>query len=543
MYFKSESSNQVVRESSRRNPVCHSIDVHSISSTPEPATHSLIVPVWLHHEDTPDSKFMVYGLLNDQSDACFIKQTALDKLGIEGPEVNLKLSTVLAEEEITSQKINGLVVRGVSENTEISLPRTYSRDIIPAKRSQIPRPETARKWPHLKRIADFLMPYNDNLDVSLLLGINCAPAIKPREIIPGNDDDPYAKRTALGWGIIGMTAPDAAGNDDGVRVNRIVSCEVPFSPRKICHFALKTHTREILTPAQVNHLFELDFNEPRLADQALSHEDRTFMSKVSKSIHQRCDGHYEMPLPFKQESVALPNNKEVALNRLSRLKKKLKTDRKYRKDYLAFMSNLIECGHAERVPAEEAEMKNGQVWYIPHHGVYHPKKPDKIRVVFDCSVEFSGESLNRHLLQGPDQTNNLVGVLCRFRQKPVAVMCDIEGMFHQVHVNLEHCNFLCFLWWENGNIDSEPKEYRMTVHLFGATSSPGCANFALKKVASDYEDQCGAEAADFIRNNFYVDDSLRSVSTPEAATRSRPLRCWAGRADSTFTSLFPTTRL
>ena len=111
------------------------------------------------------------------------------------------------------------------------------------------------------------MPYNDNLDVSLLLGLNCTRAIKPREIIPGNDDNPYAKRTAVGWGIIGMTTPDATGNHDGVRVNRIVSREVLFTPRKICHFALKTHTREILTLAQVNHLFELDFNEPRLADK------------------------------------------------------------------------------------------------------------------------------------------------------------------------------------------------------------------------------------------------------------------------------------
>ena len=31
------------------------------------------------------------------------------------------------------------------------------------------------------------------------------------------------------------------------------------------------------------------------------------------------------------------------------------------------MSNLIECGPAERVPTEEVVMKNGQVWYIPHH--------------------------------------------------------------------------------------------------------------------------------------------------------------------------------
>ena len=45
-------------------------------------------------------------------------------------------------------------------------------------------------------------------------------------------------------------------------------------------------------------------------------------------------------------------------------------------------------------------------------------------------------------------------------------MCDVEGMFHQVNVDVEHRNFLRFLWWENGNLDSNPVEYRMTVHLF-----------------------------------------------------------------------------
>ena len=70
----------------------------------------------------------------------------MDKLGVSGPEVHLKLSTVLAQEMISSRKITGLVVRGVYESAEIPLPRTYTRDIIPAKSSQIPRPETARKW-------------------------------------------------------------------------------------------------------------------------------------------------------------------------------------------------------------------------------------------------------------------------------------------------------------------------------------------------------------------------------------------------------------
>lgn len=58
---------------------------------------------------------MVYALLDDKSDACFVKQTALEKLGVDGPEIHLKLSTVLAQETITSQKITGLVVHGVDE--------------------------------------------------------------------------------------------------------------------------------------------------------------------------------------------------------------------------------------------------------------------------------------------------------------------------------------------------------------------------------------------------------------------------------------------
>ena len=39
--------------------------------------------------------------------------------------------------------------------------------------------------------------------------------------------------------------------------------------------------------------------------------------------------------------------------------------------------------------------------------------------------------------------------------------------------------FVSFLWWEDGDATKDPQEYRITVHLFGATSSLGCANFAL----------------------------------------------------------------
>ena len=47
----------------------------------------------------------------------------------------------------------------------------------------------------------------------------------------------------------------------------------------------------------------------------------------------------------------------------------------------------------------------GRTWCLPHHGVYHPHKPSKLRVVFDCSAELNGRGFNKELLAGPDLAN------------------------------------------------------------------------------------------------------------------------------------------
>ena len=64
-------------------------------------------------------------------------------------------------------------------------------------------------------------------------------------------------------------------------------------------------------------------------------------------------------------------------------------------------------------------------------------------------------------------------------------------------------------------MSKDPQVYRMTVHLFGAASSPGCFNFAQKTTADDNEAAIGSAAAEFLRRNFYVDDTLKSVASIE----------------------------
>ena len=232
---------------------------------------------------------------------------------------------------------------------------------------------------------------------------------------------------------------------------------------------------------------------------------------MEEGIERTRNGHYEMPLAFKERPV-LPDNHSMALTRLEHLKRKFLKDSRYKEDYVKFMNEVLRRGDAE-----EASMlaQQGVKWYIPHHGVYHPKK-NKIRVVFDCSARFKGTSLNDHLLSGPDLTNSLVGILCSFRKYPYAISCDVEKMFHQFMVRENDSDYLRFLWWRNGDVEKEPKEYRMKVHLFGATSSPGCASYGLKHMACQ-EKEAHPSAAQFIMHDFYVDDGLTSVESAKQA--------------------------
>ena len=119
-------------------------------------------------------------------------------------------------------------------------------------------------------------------------------------------------------------------------------------------------------------------------------------------------------------------------------------------------------------------------------------------------------------------TNQLIGELIRFRQNSVAVMADIETMVHQVCVEEEYHDYLRFLSWPNGDITKEPVDFQMCVHLQGATSSPSCANYALRETAKTYKDEFGEDAANTFIRNFYVDDMLKSCPDSQSAIKMIP---------------------
>ena len=217
-----------------------------------------------------------------------------------------------------------------------------------------------------------------------------------------------------------------------------------------------------------------------------------------------------MNLPVK-EGTKLPDDKMMAEKRLSYLKHKMEKDNDHKQEYVAFMKKYIDKGYAEEVDQQKLKGPDGTTWYLPH-----PTKK-KLRVVFDCAAKHRGVSLNNVLLQGPSLTNNLIDVLFRFREGQIAVSGDIEGMFLQVRVLPAQRDYLRFLWWPDGDTTVDPKIYRMCCHLFGATSSPAVASFALQYAAKQNEGEHSGRAVKTVKSDFYVDDCLMSVDTVDHA--------------------------
>ncbi len=249
------------------------------------------------------------------------------------------------------------------------------------------------------------------------------------------------------------------------------------------------------------------------------------------------DGHYTLPIPFKEHPPRLPNNYTMAKHRLNLLGKRLKKDLTLRQKYTEGIRDSLLKGYAEEVV--DINREDGCVWYLPHHPVLHPRKPEKVRIVFDCAARYQGTSLNDHVHQGPDLTSKLLGVLLKFRQEPVALNADIESMFYQVRVPSDERDVLRFLWWEDNDPDKPPKHYRMMAHLFGGVWSPSAANFALQRVAEDNHGNFSDDTVETLKRNFYVDEWhrwLNDLPLLSALTIPRCLR-------STSTSCLLPTQL
>ncbi|XP_045065112.1 uncharacterized protein LOC123482227 [Coregonus clupeaformis] len=241
-------------------------------------THtSSVIPVWLSTTSKPNHEVLVYALLDTQSDTTFILEETAKVLHTKNEPVQLKLSTMSSRNTVVpSRRLTDLQIRGFYSNKIIYLPVTYSREFIPANRDHIPTPETAKAWSHLEHIADEIAPLQ-SCDIGLLIGYNCPQALVPRQVVAGEENEPFAQRTDLGWSVVGYGNPcldfgDAFGISHQVIVKQVTSV-LPNLPNEV-HYVCRTQIKEVVLPTDVIKVLESDFVERASEDNPADHASR-----------------------------------------------------------------------------------------------------------------------------------------------------------------------------------------------------------------------------------------------------------------------------
>ncbi|XP_022345684.2 uncharacterized protein LOC111113788 [Crassostrea virginica] len=457
-----------------------------------------IVPVRVYQVNNPQRFRIVYALVDDQSSHSLATSQFFDYFLPGSFEYQYILSSCGGKIAMSGRRGHGFVIESLDRTHKLELSNVIECNEIPNNRDEIPFPAVAQKYPHLQEIASLIPTLMDDVEIELLIGRDVVTAHHILDQRLGEGDVPIGQRLPLGWVIVGQVCTTDLHYADVVNVNKT--------------FILPNGRPSVFKPCDsMFHIADNPFikteNDEKLA---FSIEDKSFLRVMETGFKKEEDGHWSAPLPFRPNRPTLPNNKSQAMKRARSFDCSLQRDPLKRQHVLEFMDKIFTSGHAEKAPVIPPDQ---ECWYLPMFGVYHPKKPNSIRVVFDSSACHCGLSLNNVLLKGPDLSNSLQGILLRFRQNAIAITADIEQMFHNFRVDEPDRNYLRFIWHQDNDFKKPLDEFRMRVHVFGNSPSPTVATYGLHRSVTD----CEPDVQNFVFNNFYVDDGLISCETEEQA--------------------------
>ena len=447
-----------------------------------------VVPVLV---SGPKGQVETLALLDAGSQMTLCSMKLADSLGLKGRKSSIHMTTMNCTNDLPCFQAD-ITVKALKGGDEVPMQVT-ALERLPVS-CQVPSSKDISQFHYLQDV-EFTKPSTGNNEVTLLIGADVPEVFWVLEERRGERCQPYAIKSLLGWTLLGPVG--ATHNVSSVNVG----------------FVSAGHD-DLMN--EVKRFWELDFGGNLVdsgKDITESVQDRKAREIMESSV-RLVDGHYVMGMPWRLEEPYLPNNRLLALSRLRNLQRKFDRDADYCVRYKAVIQDYIDKGYACQVPPEESVR-----WYLPHHGVIKPHKPEKLRVVFDCAAKYRGTSLNDQLLRGPNFLNSLTGVLSRFREHSIALVADVEAMFHQVRVSKEDCSALGFLWWSSEDHSQDPCDFQMLVHIFGAKSSPSCSSFALRKSATDNAQSFDEETVSTVLRDFYVDDCIKSISDTDQAKR------------------------
>ena len=332
--------------------------------------------------------------------------------------------------------------------------------------------------------------------VDLILGVQYSHLHAEDEMRQGRQFEPVAKRTKLGWYVIGADSSPKSSNVCSVSFVQPVNLQKFYEFETLGIQALQCHCSESATSIEDKRAIEL-------------------MENSCKKKGER----YEIDLPWKKDKALLPNNYALAEKRLFSLERSLRKNDDKARLYNEVINEYERNGWSRQLSKEEVEAKHRPEYYLPHHGVHRPeKKSTPLRIVFDPACQHHGVSLNSFLYKGPCLIGNQLGVLLRFREDVVGLVGDISKMYLQILLS-EEDTFVHRYLWRDLDESQDPKVYALQRVTFGDKPSPDMASFVMIRIANENESQY-PRAAVILKRDRYMDDLINSTKSQGEAEKS-----------------------
>ena len=327
----------------------------------------MTVPVKVRYKNKTTK---TYALLDSGSQRTFCEKELARRLGASGPREVLPIQTLSSGSDpaVVDGMLIPLSVTSLTHGNEVELHEVLTVDAIPL-RAAVPIALEINQMQHLEGVE--LHELQDK-SVGLLIGLDNPALFRPLESRHGKNGEPDAVLTTLGWTLFGTAFSSSQEND-------------------YC-FHVSTLTDRALTTSPYDNVISCGLE----CDN--SKEDRIALEQMERSV-KLVNGHFQLPLLWRDKQTVLPDNRAVAQSRLESLKRRLIRDDQLHQLYAKTMQNYIDHGYAEPVPGD-VEVASRR-WFLPHHSVTNPNKPGKVRIVFDCASRCKGVSLNGVLMQGP----------------------------------------------------------------------------------------------------------------------------------------------
>ncbi|XP_008190090.1 uncharacterized protein LOC103311953 [Acyrthosiphon pisum] len=436
----------------------------------------------LHVQDVAGSPQTVRALIDGGSQISAISANCCQRLGLRAAKWTLPV-TGLSELPVPS--VLGIVDLHIQprDSSQSSMPvRAWVLSSITSDMPTSKLPSTVREKCGDLSLADPL--FDIPAPVEILLGADIYPMVWSHETVSLGHGYPTAFNSIFGWAIVGP----------------LQHIKAP-SPRAL----------PVQISSSVESLMEKFWNveEPEAAPPVFTQEgqcEEIFLSEMCKNGK----GQYMVPLPFRDgQPSSFPGMRQIAVNRLLQLERKLSRDPVLYNNYRRFMVEYESLGHM-------SEADSPGDYYIPHHAVYKAEGENmKLRVVFDASARCrSGSSLNEGLHVGPKLQQDIVDVLTGFRVHTVAFTTDICKMYRQIWVLEKYRGYQHILWRSSPQL--QIRENTLNTVTYGVNSAPYLALRVLRHIA-DNDCEEVPEVSKALKFQTYMDDICVGAPSLECA--------------------------